>query len=81
MIIFEINAVPYGSTGRIMFQIADAVKAAGGCSIYICVFYKIERRTFPGYLLQNRWRIWKNRAYHFGKADWSTWLLFAFCNI
>lgn len=30
MIIFEINAVPYGSTGRIMFQIADAVKAAGG---------------------------------------------------
>ena len=30
MTVFEINAVPYGSTGRIMFQIADTVKGMGG---------------------------------------------------
>lgn len=30
MVVFEINSVPYGSTGRIMFQIADAVKKSGG---------------------------------------------------
>ncbi len=30
MRILQINAVPYGSTGRIMFQLADAVQAQGG---------------------------------------------------
>lgn len=30
MRIVQINAVPYGSTGRIMFQLADAVKTQGG---------------------------------------------------
>lgn len=28
--VFEINSVPYGSTGRIMFQIAEKVKEQGG---------------------------------------------------
>lgn len=47
MIIFEINAVPYGSTGRIMFQIADTVKAAGGVAYTSASFTKSRGGHFP----------------------------------
>lgn len=33
MRVLQINAVPYGSTGRIMFQLADGVQAQGGESL------------------------------------------------
>lgn len=33
MKVLQINAVPYGSTGRIMFQLADGVRDAGGGSL------------------------------------------------
>lgn len=47
MIVFEINSVPYGSTGRIMFQIADTVKAMGGVAYTSASFTKSRGENFP----------------------------------
>lgn len=47
MIVFEINAVPYGSTGRIMFQIADTVKNMGGVAYTATSFTKNRGEHFP----------------------------------
>lgn len=47
MIIFEINSVPYGSTGRIMFQIADTVKSMGGTAYTSASFTKPRGEHFP----------------------------------
>ena len=47
MTVFEINSVPYGSTGRIMFQIADAVETAGGTAYTSASFTKPRGEHFP----------------------------------
>ena len=47
MKIFEINAVPYGSTGRIMFQIAETVDAVGGVAYTSASFTKSRGEHFP----------------------------------
>lgn len=47
MTIFEINAVPYGSTGRIMFQIADTVKKTGGIVYTSSSYTKPRGEHFP----------------------------------
>lgn len=47
MVVFEINSVPYGSTGRIMFQIADTVKVAGGIAYTSASFTKSRGEHFP----------------------------------
>ena len=47
MVVFEINSVPYGSTGRIMFQIADTVKAMGGTAYTSASFTKSRGEQFP----------------------------------
>lgn len=47
MIVFEINSVPYGSTGRIMFQIADAIKSMGGTAYTSASFTKSRGEQFP----------------------------------
>lgn len=47
MTIFEINSVPYGSTGRIMFQIADMVTAMGGEAYTSASFTKSRGENFP----------------------------------
>jgi len=47
MTVFEINSVPYGSTGRIMFQIADTVKAMGGVAYTSASFTKSREEYFP----------------------------------
>lgn len=47
MKVFEINSVPYGSTGRIMFQIAEKVVEQGGESITACSYTKPRGITFP----------------------------------
>lgn len=48
MRILQINAVPYGSTGRIMFQLADAVQARGGQTLCTAGFTwkKANREDF-----------------------------------
>lgn len=48
MIIFEINSVPYGSTGRIMFQIADTVRRFGYSAFTSSSFTKPRGEEFPG---------------------------------
>lgn len=47
MVVFEINSVPYGSTGRIMFQIADTVKAMGDVAYTSASFTKSRGECFP----------------------------------
>lgn len=47
MTIFEINSVPYGSTGRIMFQIADTVESMGGTAYTSAAFTKSRGEQFP----------------------------------
>lgn len=47
MKVFEINSVPYGSTGRIMFQIADKVREQGGKAITSCSYTKRRNISFP----------------------------------
>ena len=47
MKIFEINSVPYGSTGRIMFQIADTVKEMGGVAYTSASYTKPRGEQFP----------------------------------
>ena len=47
MTIFEINSVPYGSTGRIMFQIADTVESTGGIAYTSASFTKSRGEHFP----------------------------------
>lgn len=47
MIVFEINSVSYGSTGRIMFQIADAVKLDGGIAYTSSSYTKPRGEQFP----------------------------------
>ena len=47
MTVFEINAVPYGSTGRIMFQIADTVKGMGGMAYTSASYTKPRGERFP----------------------------------
>ena len=48
MRVVQINAVPYGSTGRIMFQLADAVQAKGGQTLCTAGFTwkKADRSDF-----------------------------------
>lgn len=48
MRVLQINAVPYGSTGRIMFQLADAVEQDGGEALCTAGFTwkKCNRRDF-----------------------------------
>lgn len=46
MKIFEINSVPYGSTGRIMFQIANLVNAMGGTAYTSSSFTKSRGEHF-----------------------------------
>ena len=47
MIIFEINSVPYGSTGRIMFQIAETVQKQGGVAYTSSSYTKPRGENFP----------------------------------
>lgn len=47
MTVFEVNAVPYGSTGRIMFQIADTVNSMGGTAYTSASFTKFRGEQFP----------------------------------
>lgn len=47
MTVFEINSVPYGSTGRIMFQIADEINQAGGRVYTSASYTKPRGETFP----------------------------------
>lgn len=47
MTVFEINSVPYGSTGRIMFQIANTVKATGSVAYTSASFTKSRGEHFP----------------------------------
>lgn len=47
MTVFEINAVPYGSTGRIMFQIADTVQDMGGIAYTSASYTKPRGEQFP----------------------------------
>ena len=47
MKVFEINSVPYGSTGRIMFQIAEKVIEHGGEAITSCSYTKARGIAFP----------------------------------
>lgn len=47
MTIFEINSIPYGSTGRIMFQIADAVEKNGGTAYTSASYTKPRGEAFP----------------------------------
>lgn len=47
MTIFEINSVPYGSTGRIMFQIADTVRKRGGVAYTAASYTKPRGERFP----------------------------------
>lgn len=47
MKVFEINSVPYGSTGRIMFQIAAKVIEHGGEAITSCSYTKARGIAFP----------------------------------
>lgn len=47
MVVFEINSVPYGSTGRIMFQIADTVESMGGTAYTSAAFTKSRGEQFP----------------------------------
>lgn len=47
MKVFEINSVPYGSTGRIMFQIADTVNLMGGEAYTSASFTKPRGECFP----------------------------------
>ena len=47
MTIFEINSVPYGSTGRIMFQIADKMNAMGNVAYTSASFTKPRGEHFP----------------------------------
>ena len=48
MRVVQINAVPYGSTGRIMFQLADALQAAGDETLCTAGFTwkRCERQDF-----------------------------------
>ena len=46
MKIFEVNSVPYGSTGRIMFQIANLVNAMGGTAYTSSSFTKSRGEHF-----------------------------------
>lgn len=48
MTVFEINSVPYGSTGRIMFQIADTIKGMGGIAYTSASYTKPRGEQFPG---------------------------------
>lgn len=52
MKVFEINSVPYGSTGRIMFQIADRIKEQSGEVITSCSYTKPRNIHFPTYHYQ-----------------------------
>lgn len=47
MNIFEINSVSYGSTGRIMFQIADSVQSMGGIAYTASSYTKPRGEQFP----------------------------------
>lgn len=47
MTIFEVNSVPYGSTGHIMFQIADAIESAGGTAYTSTSYTKPRGEVFP----------------------------------
>lgn len=47
MIVFEINSVSYGSTGRIMFQIADAVNEYGGTCYTASSYTKYRGEKYP----------------------------------
>lgn len=47
MTVFEVNAVSYGSTGRIMFQIADTVNSMGGTAYTSASFTKFRGEQFP----------------------------------
>lgn len=46
MTVFEINSVPYGSTGRIMFQIADTVESVEGIAYTSASFTKSRGEHF-----------------------------------
>ena len=47
MKVFEINSVPYGSTGRIMLQIAETVVEQGGSAVTSCSYTKFRNIKFP----------------------------------
>lgn len=47
MIVFGINSVSYGSTGRIMFQIAEMITATGGIAYTSTSFTKSRGEHFP----------------------------------
>lgn len=49
MTVFEINSVPYGSTGRIMFQIADVIKSNGGTAYTSASYTKPRGEKFPAH--------------------------------
>lgn len=47
MTIFEINSVSYGSTGRIMFQIADCINQSGGMAYTSTSYTKPRGEKYP----------------------------------
>lgn len=47
MTVFEINSVPYGSTGRIMFQIADTIEKSGWTVYTSASYTKPRGELFP----------------------------------
>lgn len=53
MTIFEINSVPYGSTGRIMFQIAETVESTDNIAYTSASFTRSRGEKFP----QNYYKI------------------------
>lgn len=47
--VFEVNSVPYGSTGRIMFDIAEKIAKEGGTVYTACSYTKPRGIQFPPY--------------------------------
>lgn len=66
MKVFEINSVPYGSTGRIMFQIAEKVIEHGGETITSCSYTKARGIVFPKDFYQIGNTVGKNDTYTIG---------------
>lgn len=52
MKVFQINAVPYGSTGKIMFQISDIIEQSGGLCYTAASFTKDRGIAFPQHYIQ-----------------------------
>ena len=71
MVIFEINSVPYGSTGRIMFQIAKMAENCGHVAYTSASFTKNRGEVFP----KNYYRIGTvfGKLFHIQMAKHNGW--------